>query len=67
MKTKARILTVIGVAGYVVWALMAYLDPTVRSGFLNFNITMAMGSIGLVLRDMEPGSSAKKEFGDGDR
>lgn len=46
----------IGIAGYVAWAIMAFIDPTLRTDFLRFNIAMAMGTIGLVLRDMAPPS-----------
>lgn len=52
LRTGLQIL--IGVVGYSVWALMAYLDPSVRANFLNFNISMAVGTVGLVLRDMKP-------------
>lgn len=51
MKLVIQIL--IGVAGYLVWAAMAYFDPTQRPDFLKFNIAMAVGTIGLVLRDMQ--------------
>ena len=43
----------IGVTGYGVWALMAWKDPTLRPDFLKFNVIMATGTIGLVLRDMQ--------------
>lgn len=42
----------IGVIGYLVWAFMAYVDPAQRPDFLKFNIFMAGGTIGLVLREM---------------
>ena len=51
-KTKLASLFLVGLAGYAVWALMAYYDPSRRGSFLTFNITMATGVIGLVLRDM---------------
>ena len=50
LKTKLQIL--IGILGYCVWALMAYLDPSVRPNFLNFNIGLVVGTFGLALRDM---------------
>lgn len=50
LKTVFQIL--IGALGYGVWAAMAYCDPTLRTDFLKFNIGMAVGTIGLVLRDM---------------
>ncbi len=52
MNLRTILLIVIGVVGYSVWAVMAYLDPAVRVNFLNFNIVMTTGTIGLVLRDM---------------
>lgn len=52
MNVKLIFQTIIGAAGYIAWAVMAYLDPTLRSDFLRFNIAMAVGTIGLVLRDM---------------
>ena len=45
--------TLIGITGYAVWALFAYTDPSQRPDFLRFNIAMVMGTIGLVLRDMQ--------------
>lgn len=53
MNTKLVIHVGIGIVGYVVWAIMAYADPSQRSGFLTFNISMATGTIGLALRDMQ--------------
>ncbi len=49
---KIIIQLLIGCTGYLVWALIAYYDPAQRSDFLKFNILMATGTIGLVLRDM---------------
>jgi len=53
LSLKLIIQIVIGVAGYSVWAVMAYADPTLRPDFLKFNVAMAVGTIGLVLRDMQ--------------
>ena len=53
MNIKLIIQIIIGVTGYVMWAVMAYLDPTLRPDFLKFNVAMAVGTIGLVLRDMQ--------------
>lgn len=59
---KLAIQILIGLAGYLVWAAMAYADPTQRPDFLKFNIAMAMGTIGLVLRDMKsPPSDAPQQ------
>jgi hypothetical protein len=43
----------IGLVGYGVWAFMAWFDPSLRPDFLKFNVAMAVGTIGLVLRDMQ--------------
>ena len=51
----------IGVIGYGVWAFMAYIDPSQRADFLKFNITMAVGTIGLAVRDMQSPSQQSKE------
>jgi hypothetical protein len=51
---------VIGVTGYAVWALMAYNDPAQRPDFLKFNIAMAVGTIGLVVRDMQQSPPTKE-------
>jgi hypothetical protein len=59
LNLKMTFLIIIGVTGYGVWALMAYLDPSVRGNFLNFNISMAVGTIGLVLRDMKSDPTEK--------
>jgi hypothetical protein len=53
VNTKFIFQTIIGAAGYIGWAVMAFLDPTLRADFLHFNIAMAVGTIGLVLRDMK--------------
>jgi hypothetical protein len=60
--TSTLIKAAVGTVGYCVWAFMAYLDPAQRPDFLKFNITMAMGTIGLVLRDMQhPPTQPPKE------
>jgi hypothetical protein len=51
----------IGIIGYGVWAFMAYADPAQRADFLKFNIVMATGTIGLVLRDMQSPTNPTKE------
>jgi hypothetical protein len=56
MKTALQIL--IGTTGYIVWGVFAYIDPMQRVAFLNTNIAMALGTIGLVLRDMPPSQPA---------
>lgn len=53
MNIKLMIQIAIGATGYVTWAIMAYLDSTLRADFLKFNVAMAVGTIGLVLRDMQ--------------
>lgn len=52
MRKHTIVKALIGITGYGVWALMAYLDPAQRHDFLVFNIGMATGTIGLALRDM---------------
>lgn len=52
MNTKLIFQTIVGATGYITWAIMAYLDPSQRADFLHFNVGMAVGTIGLVLRDM---------------
>jgi len=59
MSIKTVIQILIGVAGYVTWAVMAWFDPAIRPDFLKFNVAMAIGTIGLVLRDMRPADSAQ--------
>lgn len=53
MNIKLALQILIGLIGYGVWAFMAYCDPTQRPDFLKFNVAMAVGTIGLVLRDMQ--------------
>lgn len=50
--TRAKTKAGIGLVGYLVWALFAYLDPTARADFLKFNIGCVVGVVGLILRDM---------------
>lgn len=64
MKTHTIVKIAIGLTGYGVWAFMAYVDPAQRADFLKFNIIMATGTIGVVLRDMHPAvppSQSKEE------
>lgn len=63
MQLKTAIQIAIGVIGYIAWAVMAAVDPTVRPDFLRFNIGMAVGTIGLVLRDMKPSSTPSDKQG----
>lgn len=54
MKLRTAAKVVIGLTGYGVWGLFAYYDPAQRADFLRFNIAMAVGTIGLAVRDMQP-------------
>jgi len=51
---RFKLFMLIGVVAYVVLAIVAILDPAQRPAFINFNWTMALGTIGLALRDMPP-------------
>ena len=53
MNTKLVIQILIGLTGYCVWGAIALHDPAQMPDFLKFNIAMAAGTIGLVLRDMQ--------------
>lgn len=50
--TRAKTKAGVGVVGYLVWALFAYIDPAARPDFLKFNIGCVVGVVGLILRDM---------------
>jgi hypothetical protein len=50
--TRAKAKAGVGLVGYLVWALFAYIDPTARADFLKFNIGCVVGVVGLILRDM---------------
>lgn len=50
--TRAKTKGAVGVIGYAVWALFAYVDPGARADFLKFNIGCVVGVVGLILRDM---------------
>lgn len=54
MSVKLGLQIAVGLVGYLVWAAMAYYDPTLRPDFLKLNIAMVTGTIGLLLRDMRP-------------
>ena len=54
MNIKLAMQIVIGVGSYAVWAFMAWQDPAQRHDFLNFNIALATGTVGLSVRDMLP-------------
>lgn len=56
MNLKFAMLIIIGLVGYLVWGFMAYFDETLRHDFLAFNIAMASGTIGIVVRDMKSSS-----------
>ncbi|MHB8915936.1 MAG: hypothetical protein ACYC4K_09020 [Thiobacillus sp.] len=60
MNAKLAISILIGCTGYIAWAVMAWYDPAQRNGFLIFNISMATGTIGLALRDMQPATPPKE-------
>jgi len=62
MRMKDWFLSGIGLIGYVVWAVLAYVDPTQRTEFLHFTILAVTTSAAIVIRDMQP---AKKDDGDG--
>ena len=53
--TKAKIIAMIGMGGiaYLVWAFMAWQDPSQRPDFLKANIAIFTGIVGLALRDMQ--------------
>lgn len=57
MSMKFLALLIIGTIGYCTWAIMAYFDPSQRHDFLSFNIVMATGTIGVVVRDMQSPNS----------
>ncbi len=61
MTAKDKFLAFIGLFGYGVWALMAYLDPAQRAEFLHFTTTAVLTSAAIVLRDMQP---SKKDSDD---
>ena len=52
MDMRLALKILVGVTGYGVWAFMAWADPSQRPDFLKFNIALATGTVGLVLRDM---------------
>jgi hypothetical protein len=49
---RTIILIAMGIVAYIVWAFMAWFDPSQRTDFLHFNIAIVTGIVGLVLRDM---------------
>jgi len=51
--TRAKTKAAVGLVGYLVWALFAYIDPVTNGpDFLKFNIGCVVGVVGLILRDM---------------
>lgn len=52
--TRTKTQAVIGILAYLVWALFAFIDPTVRPDFLKFHVATVIGVVGLILRDMPP-------------
>lgn len=54
MTVKTIALFMIGIVGYVAWAVMAWGDPSLRPAFLTFNEDMVAGAVALALRDMPP-------------
>ena len=62
MRTKDWFLSGIGLIGYVVWAVIAYVDAAQRTEFLHFTILAVTTSAAIVIRDMQP---VKKDGGDG--
>lgn len=58
MQLKTILQIVVGAVSYSAWGVFAFFDPSVRPDFLHFNVGIAMGVIGLVLRDMQPAGAA---------
>jgi len=58
MNARVWIQIVIGTVGYAAWACMAFFDHSLLPDFLKFNVAMAVGTIGLALRDLPPPLSA---------
>src|SRR5579872_5347435 len=58
MNARLCIQIVIGTVGYSAWGCMAFFDHALLPDFLKFNIGMALGTIGLALRDMPPAAVA---------
>ena len=58
MNARTWIQIVIGTVGYTAWAGMVSFDHSLLPDFLKFNIAMAVGTIGLALRDLPPPTSA---------
>ena len=54
MSARLWIQIVVGTVGYIAWACMSFFDHSLLPDFLKFNIAMAVGTIGLALRDMPP-------------
>jgi len=54
MSARMWIQIVIGTVGYAAWACMAFFDHALLPDFLKFNVAMAVGTIGLALRDLPP-------------
>ncbi len=53
MNSATVIPIILGTVSYIVWAVMAYFDPTQRADFLKLNVVIVSGTIGLKLRDMQ--------------
>ena len=53
-KTKLAALLLLGVVGYVGWAVMVSQDAALRPDFLKLHVAAVTGVLALALRDMPP-------------
>lgn len=52
MSPRLIIQLVIGVVAFCIWSAIAYFDPSARADYLKFIISVVVGLVALILRDM---------------
>jgi hypothetical protein len=54
MSTKTKIQIAMGIIAFCIWSVMVYFDPSLRSDYVKFIVSLVIGISALALRDMKP-------------
>lgn len=61
MNTKEKLQIFIGFVAFAIWSAMSYYDPSMRPDYAKFIISVVVGLVALVLRDMNGSPQPPKE------
>lgn len=60
-KLRVCVMAAIGIVGFGIWSYMVYLQPELRTKYLDFVINAVSFVLGLALRDMQPAGQAPQD------